>query len=189
VLVALLGIALLGERPGDRQWLGVIVYLVGAGIFLYPAEFPAGQLVGLAVALLGLLSNAGAAVLGRAVNRAAQLDALSVTVVSMGIGSAVLVAAGLIFEGWPQFGPRAWLIILGLALFNTALAFTLWNASQRVLTAMESSVINNTMLIQIALLAWLFLGEDLGPKEIVGLGLAAAGTLVVQLSRRSPASA
>ena len=38
---------------------------------------------------------------------------------------------------------------------------TIWNYTLRTLTAMESSIINGTMLIQIAVLAWIFLGEDI----------------------------
>jgi drug/metabolite transporter (DMT)-like permease len=48
----------------------------------------------------------------------------------------------------------------------------------------ESSIINNTMLIQIAILAWLFLGDQLSGQEIVGLALAVAGTLIVQTARQ-----
>ena len=70
-----------------------------------------------------------------------------------------------------------------LAVVNTALAFTLWNLTQRTLSAIETSIINNTMLIQIAILAWLFLGERLSVRAIVGLALAAIGTLIVQLRR------
>jgi len=47
----------------------------------------------------------------------------------------------------------------------------------------ESSVINNTMLIQIAVLAWVFLGEGLNGRAIAGLALAGAGTLIVQVRR------
>lgn len=54
----------------------------------------------------------------------------------------------------------------------------------RRLSAVESSIVNNTMLIQIAVLAWVFLGESLGPRQIAGLGLASLGTLVVQLAGR-----
>ena len=39
------------------------------------------------------------------------------------------------------------------------------------------------MLIQIALLAWVFLDESLSPKGIGGILLAASGVLVVQLAR------
>jgi drug/metabolite transporter (DMT)-like permease len=46
---------------------------------------------------------------------------------------------------------------------------------------MESSIINNTMLIQIALLAWAFLGEDLTGQQVIGMLLAGLGILAVQL--------
>jgi drug/metabolite transporter (DMT)-like permease len=49
---------------------------------------------------------------------------------------------------------------------------------------MESTVINNTMLIQIAILAWLFLGESLSGQKIVGMIVAAVGALLVQLREK-----
>jgi drug/metabolite transporter (DMT)-like permease len=52
---------------------------------------------------------------------------------------------------------------------------------------MESSIINSTMLIQIAVLAWIFLGEEITWQEGVGMFLAGLGVLLVQLWRqRSP---
>jgi drug/metabolite transporter (DMT)-like permease len=45
------------------------------------------------------------------------------------------------------------------------------------------TIINNTMLIQIAVLAWLFLGEQITPGEIGGLLLVMIGTLIVQIAR------
>jgi drug/metabolite transporter (DMT)-like permease len=72
-------------------------------------------------------------------------------------------------------------MIAWLAVVNSALAFTLWNHTQRYLAAAESSLINNTMLIQITFLAWVFLREPVGVKQALGLGLAAIGAAVVQL--------
>ena len=71
-------------------------------------------------------------------------------------------------------------------MVNSAFAFTLWNHTLRTLTAMESSVLNNTMIFQVALLAWVFLAEVLTPRQIAGILLAGAGALVVQLRRGSP---
>lgn len=184
VLVALLSALLLGEHPHPRQWSGVALYLVGAGLFLYPAGLAGARALGFVVALVGLFSNALAALLGRALGREARLSPLAVTFVSMGVGAAALLVSGLAVQGLPSLSARSWLIVLWLALVNTAFAFTLWNLTLRRLSAVESSVINNTMLIQIALLAWLFLGESLGVRELLGLLLAALGTLVVQLARR-----
>ena len=184
ILVAFLGLAFLSERPLPSQWGGVLLFLIGAGVFLYPATFASGQLLGLLVAGVGLLANAGASVLGRFVNRAADLPAAAVTLVSMGIGAIVLFGVGVTTEGLPDLSLRGWLIVLWLAGVNTALAFTLWNVTLQRLSALESSVINNTMLIQIAVLAWVFLGEALGVRQVVGILLAAGGALVVQLASR-----
>lgn len=183
-LVPLLGIPLLGETLTRSQWGGVGVYLAGALVYFYPVSIPAGEAVGLLIVLGGVLANALSTVLGRDVNRAATLPALAVTVASMGVGSVVLLGTGIAVQGLPALDARGWLIIVWLALVNTAFAFTLWNHTQRTLPAVETSIINNTMLIQIAVLAWVFLGEALSAREIGGLALAATGTLLVQLRRR-----
>jgi drug/metabolite transporter (DMT)-like permease len=76
----------------------------------------------------------------------------------------------------------AWTLVLWLAVVNTAFAFALWNHTLRTLGAMESNVLNNTMLAQIALLAWIFLGESLNGRQLLGVGLAMAGIAIVQLA-------
>jgi drug/metabolite transporter (DMT)-like permease len=182
VVVALLGAAFLAERPTPLQGVGVALFLVGAVTFLYPADFPRGQAIGLIIAVAGLLANAGASLLGRYVNRSATLPSVAVTLISMGVGSVLLLGAGIGVQGPPDLSLRGWAIVAWLAAVNTAFAFTLWNETLRSLSAVESSIVNNTMLIQIAVLAWVFLGESLDPRQIAGLVLAAAGTLVVQLA-------
>lgn len=185
VTIALLGMVFLKEYLTGWQWAGVAVSLVGAVIYLHPIGFPAAQVVGVIAVVSGMLANSVSSVLGRAVNRGGGLPPLVVTAVSMGVGALLMLALGLLTEGWPILTAQSWLLIAVLALVNTALAFTLWNLALQVLSAAESSVINNTMLIQIAVLAWLFLGEALDAKAVTGLALAALGTLLVQL-RRAP---
>ncbi|MGH2537735.1 MAG: DMT family transporter [Candidatus Promineifilaceae bacterium] len=186
ILVALAAIRLLAERPTGGQWAGALLYLAGALLYFFPLSVPAGQALGYAIVAGGVLANAAAALLGRHVNRSLGLPALSVTVASMGIGGLALLAAGLLGQGLPPLSPLNWAIILWLALVNSAFAFTLWNRSLRVLTALEASVINNTMMIQIPILAWLFLGERPLPQQWLGMLLAAAGVFWVQLAWRRP---
>jgi drug/metabolite transporter (DMT)-like permease len=183
VIVALLGIPLLAEQPTAPQWIGVLVNVVGAVIYFYPVSLSATQIVGLTIVAVGVLANAGSSVLGRRINRERDLSPLMVTIVSMGSGAATLLVTGVLFHGCPQLEPAHWAIIGWLAVVNTAFAFTLWNHTLRTLTAAESSIINNTMLIQIAILAWLFLGERLTGREMVGMALAGVGALIVQLRR------
>ena len=181
-LVALMAIPFLGENPTPLQWGGMMIYLIGAMVYLLPVEIPLA-VAGLAAAVIGLVANAGSSVLGRLVNREEDLHPLVVTVVSMGVGAAALMVVGLARQGLPQLSWKSWGIIVWLAAINTACAFTLWNHTLRRLTAVESSLINNTMLIQIALLAWVFLDEPLSPKGITGIVVAAVGVLLVQLAR------
>ena len=187
VVVALLGIVLLHETPTGRQWLGVGVYLLGVAVYFYPAALPAEQVAGVAVALLCVLGAASSTVVGRGINRGTHLSPLLVTTVSMGVGAVALLATGVALQGFSAIPLEGWLIVAWLAVVNTAVAFPIWNRTLRTLSAVESSIINSTMLVQIALLAWLFLGETLSPQDLAGLALVALGVLVVQLGRTTRA--
>jgi drug/metabolite transporter (DMT)-like permease len=180
-LVALLGIPVLGEHLSRPQWLGIAVYLAGTLIYFLPLSIRL-QWLGLGAALVGLVANASAGLLGRGVMRQGALPSILVTAVSMGFGSLLLLVVGVVSEPLPTFSARGWAIVLWLAVVNTAVAFTLWNHTLRRLTAVESSMVNNTMLVQIAALAWIFLGEGLGGRQIAGLALAVVGILAVQLA-------
>jgi drug/metabolite transporter (DMT)-like permease len=181
VTVALLGIVWLSEKPTSLQWGGTGLAIIGASLYFYPAAMPKTQIIGVIVALAGILVHAISLILGRDINRSRRYHPLVVTVVSMGAGSIVLLVTGLCVEGIPAIDLKGWGIIVWLALVNTALAFTLMNHTLRTLTAMESSMINGTMLLWIPILAVVFLGESITVNEIFGLFLAGIGTLVVQV--------
>ncbi len=185
VTVAFMGIWVLAEPLNLLQWGGVVLNLLGIVIYFHPPAFPGSQLLGLVAALVGVLANAGSSILGRAVNRRADIQPLPVTAVSMGVGALVLVTTGVTIQGLPPLSVQHWMIIGWLAVVNTAFAFTLWNRTLRTLTAVESSIINSTMLAQIAVLAWVFLGESLTWQRALGLSLAGLGTVIVQLRRDS----
>lgn len=181
IVVAFLGLALLAEQPRGRQWLGVGLSITGGLLYFHPMRLPASGFLGFIIVIFGVLANALSAILGRYINRDSIIQPFTVTLVSMGSGSMVLLASGLLVQGLPQLSALHWAIIGWLAIINTAFAFTLWNHTLRTLPAMESSIINNTMMIQIAILAWIFLGERLSWQEGIGLTTAAIGALLVQL--------
>lgn len=181
VLVAFFGIVALGEVPSRLQWGGMVLFLAGVLLYFLPISGSDQPALGFALAGFTVCANAAAAVLGRSVNRGAAIPPLAVTATSMGVGAISLLGIGLAVQGLPPISPAGWVIVAWLAVVNTALAFTLWNRSLRELSAVESSIINNTMLVQIAVLAWLFLGERLAWRDVVGLALATAGIVIAQL--------
>jgi drug/metabolite transporter (DMT)-like permease len=185
ITVAVMGIIWLAERPSQFQWLGLGLATLGAVIYFYPVMLQTSQVLGVIVSLIGILANAGAVIFGRNLNRAGNISPLLVTFISMGFGSIALLIAGISLQGLPNLTIQSWAIIGWLAVVNTAFAFTVWNHTLRTLSAMESSIINGTMLIWIPMLAIIFLGESITGKELIGLVFAGVGTLIVQLRHPS----
>jgi len=183
VAIALLGLIWLAEKPTRFQWIGIILVLFGAVIYFYPVSIPRAQYIGVIVSLVGVGANAISSILGRSINRSMEHHPLVVTVISMGAGSIILLGVGLFTEGIPTIDIKGWGLILWLAIVNTAFAFTLWNHTLRTLSAVESSIINSTMLIWIPLFAVAFMGETISLKAIIGLAIAGIGTLIVQVRR------
>jgi len=184
VMVGFLGMIFLRENPSKGQWFGIVLTVIGVAVYFLPLNIQGVQVMGLFIALGGALSNAVSSLLGRQVNRFTNSSPLIITFVSMGIGSLVLLMIGIVFQGFGQLDWQSWLLIAWLAVINTAFAFTLWNHTLRTLSALESSIINNLMLPQIAILAFVFLGETLNGKEILGLILVSLGVIVVQLQKK-----
>ena len=183
VLVAFFGVITLREVPSRLQWVGIIIFIAGTLTYFGQVSIPDGKTFALTLAGFTVCANAAAALLGRSVNRERTIPPLVVTVISMGVGAISLLGIGIVTQGLPPLSLAGWTVIVWLAVVNTALAFTLWNKTLRILSAMESSIINNTMLVQIAVLAWLFLGERLALSNVVGLILAMVGVLMVQMAR------
>ncbi|NIN63415.1 MAG: EamA family transporter [Anaerolineae bacterium] len=123
-----------------------------------------------------------ASIQGRNVARSKTISPLLVTVVSMGAGSMTLLASGAISQGTVHISVMSWLIILWLSVVNTSFTFVLWNRTLRTLSAVESTIISNAMIVEIAVLAWFFLGERVTLLDAAGLGAVIAGAVIVQLS-------
>ena len=188
ILIAFYGMASHSENTSLTQWGGILITVIGVLIYFLPLSMEGGQIPGLLAGLVAVSANSASSILGRYINTQEKLNPLVVTSVSMGIGGMLMLVIGILTQGMGRLNLAQWAVIGWLAVVNTAIAFTLWNKSLQTLTAVESSIINGTMLPQIAVLAWIFLGETLGGKEIFGMTFVLVGTLIVQLWRYLPTS-
>jgi drug/metabolite transporter (DMT)-like permease len=188
ILIAVYSMFSIHERTSLLQWGGIFLSIAGALVYFLPLSLDGALAFGLLAAFIGVTANSTASVLGRSINSHGRIHPLVVTTISMGVGGVLMLAIGLAAQGVGRLTIQQWGIIAWLAVVNTAFAFTLWNKSLQTLTAVESSIINSTMLPQIAILAWIFLDEPLGNRQIAGLALVASGTLIVQLWRYLPFS-
>lgn len=157
-MVGIMSIFWWRERANRMQWFGIAITLGGTLLYFLPIVEGRLAVIGIAAALLGLVTNSGATLMGRHINLQSHLSPLVITFVSMGIGSALMLLSGGLLYGFGSPSPLDWGIIVWMALVNTAFAFTLWNKTQRTLAPVESSIILSLMMPLIALLAWVFLG-------------------------------
>ncbi len=183
LLVTFLGVLLLAERPSRLQWLGVVINLGGILLYFLPFSLANTSLAGLGIACVALLANSLASIISRKTNRERRLNPLTITTISIGIGATIILATGLATEPFPVLNLTGILTIVWLAVVNTAFAFTAFYFTQQTLSAMESSILNGTMMIYIPILAWIFLGEQVGWIQIVGMIIAAIGAVLVQVRR------
>lgn len=179
--IALLGSWMLQETVNRKQYLGMFILLAGALIFFLPLESYNMSIPGLIASIVTLMSNVFNSIFSRKILRAGKYPVMVMTGVCMGIGSIIMVITSRAWEVIPQISPSLWAILIYLALINTALAFVMWNTSLQQLTAFEANIINNTMLVQIAILSWIFLGDAISWKMAVGMGLVMGGAVLVNL--------
>jgi drug/metabolite transporter (DMT)-like permease len=123
-------------------------------------------------------------ILGREVARERQLDTLLLTAIPLAFGGGLLLVLGLLVEGSPRFTGTALIVVIWLAVVNTALAYLLYNHSLQTLTAFEVNIMMNLTPLATAGLAGLLLGERLEEVQIVGMVVVIAGVGLVQWHRR-----
>lgn len=182
IMVLVLGVLVLGERPTQLQILGLTFVIAGAYLF-FNAQFFANSILGIIITLLSGFGWASYLVSGRLLFVKGEVNPLGLTSFSMGLGTIALFGAFAFFEGLPAVSLSSWMIIGWLGVVNTAIAFFLWNHALQRLEAFEISVLQNTMLVQIAILAWLLLDETLTSMKLIAMAMVFFGALVVQLRR------
>ncbi len=188
IFVAISAVFLLKEIPTRLQVIGLLVNLVGLFLFFYPFGFSRSAAPGYLFGILYLAANVFGTLIGRKVNYKGRLNPIAVTVVSMGIGSTIMLTSGLLWEGIPTLSSQSLLILIVLAVVNTAFTFVMWNYSLQTLTAMESSIINGMMLVFITIFSWIFLNETQTFLGVAGLLLAFIGAIIVNIRIERKAS-
>ena len=184
VVTAIVAMRTKRERASALQVGGIVVLIAGVVVY-FGLEAPSGDATtGLLVAASIPVVVGGAAVLGRrvAVQSRDYGGPASMTAIAMPVGAGVMMLVALLVEGVPAFSLTAWVLIVWLAVINTALTYTLWAQTQRSLRAVESSVLGDLTVIGVAILGWVVLGEGLGIAQIAGIAIALTGVVVVKVA-------
>ncbi len=183
LLILFGGVVFLREIPTRLQVGGVIISLVGNAAF-FSSGLGTGELLGIAIVTIGMVSFAAFGILGRGLARDGRADTIHLTGIPLAIGGGLLLLIALPLEGLPVLDREALLIILWLALINTAAAYLIYNHALKTITALEMNVLMNLSPLGTAIFAWILLGETLTWIETGGMLIVVIGVTLVQWRKR-----
>lgn len=179
VAVAILASVVERTPPTRAQLAGLGIIL--AGIYTYfPHNIGGARLAGVLLNVLSSSMWAVAVVLTHIAVSRMRMTSLKLTAVSMMTGSSVLLLVALMHDRLYAPSPGQMLVLAYLAFVNTAFAFALYNHTMKFLGAFEIAAFQDSMVIQIGILAAIFLGESISPVMALGMLLVVAGVVVVQ---------
>jgi len=181
VIVLTLGLVFLKTTPTPRQVAGIALVIAGAYIY-FGGGVSASSLTGVIVTFVSGLGWAAYLVASRAFFKPGEIGPLGLSAFAMGVGTVFIAGSAWVYEGFTALSLGGWGIVLWLGVVNTAAAFFLWNHALQRVEAFEISILQNTMLIQIAILSVIFLGEKLTASKMLGMAAVFVGVLIVQLS-------
>ena len=179
LLVFFGGMIWLKEIPNPYQTTGIIITLVGTGMFFSVGLKP-GEPMGILLMAFALLCFTVFGILGRNTARAQTVDTLSLTAYPLALGGGLLLLVAIPIEGIPHASLQTWGLVVWLAAINTSLAYVLYNHSLQVLTAFQMNVLLNLAPLGTAMLGWLFLNEHLTVLQFIGMIVVIVGVALVQ---------
>jgi drug/metabolite transporter (DMT)-like permease len=183
LFVAVLAAIFLGEHLTGRQWLGLMVGLVGAAVVVWDGPLWPPALSPSALVVVGgaLAWSVGTVVAARGVRGRAEPLALAAW--QMLLGGAVLVLGGLVGEGAPDATTLRELgLILLLAVVWSAVPFAMFYMALQRAPAAEVSAWFFLVPVVGVLMAWPLLGETPSAQLVAGM-VGVSGGLWLVLGR------
>jgi drug/metabolite transporter (DMT)-like permease len=178
IIIAVMAAIFLKERLTIKEISGIVLSVIGVIMVGFIAEvhndapnsFLGNWLMIGAIFVWGIYT-----ILSKKV---AEIDALVVTCVSTMIGTVLLLPA-VTFELWhkplPVITSDGWWAIIYLGVLPSAISFFLYNKAMEALTASEVGVFTNIDPVIGAVIAVIFLNEDINIWQIAGTILVLAG--------------
>ena len=185
LLVALAGWAVFGTRVRPLGVAGLIAGIVGVTLIMGARLSGGTDIFGLLLLIIGVISLTVAtlAVMGASSGG----NVLAIVGLQLLVGAALLAVPAILFEPFVV----DWNTELIIAFFYTTLvpglaATWVWFLLVGRIGAVRASTFHFLNPFLGVLIAAGFLGESIGPLDVVGVVIIAGGILAVQLSKQAP---
>lgn len=192
VLVALLAAPLLGEKPSLITVLALVTAVMGTAMLVFSDMDTNGtlRLAGILMALLAALVYTGFTLTSRysstgtSVFTTAFICFFTAALILLPV---VVLSGG--FEGLEELKIRHWLMVAVIGIVPTCIGYVSFFAGMKTTPATLSSIIVTLEPLFVALLAWIILGEILGPVGIAGAFILTAAVVVASRYGGKPGAA
>lgn len=171
VLVAILAAPLLGERPGLITVMALITAVIGTTMLVLSDMDTTGtlRLAGILMALLAALVYTGFTLTSR--HSSTGTSVFTTAFICFFTAALILLPVVMLtggFAGLEELELRHWLMVAFVGIVPTCIGYVSFFAGMKTTPATLSSIIVTLEPLFVALLAWIFLEEVLGPIGIAG---------------------
>jgi DME family drug/metabolite transporter len=184
VVVALGSPMVTGEHLTPKIFLALVSALGGTVLLVVANANPQGEHATLSGIFLSLLAAIGYAIFilcGRLLT--SMYHPLHVNAVAFGSGAILLLCFALPLGSLSvAYSTWEWLVLLYLGCVPTALAYGLFQAGMRSLSATVTSIVTLCEPLTAALLAWIIFHEELGPLSWLGAAFL-LGAMILLMGR------
>jgi DME family drug/metabolite transporter len=189
VLVAILAAPLLGEKPGLLTVLSAIAAIIGTSMLVVSDMETTGSLriAGILMALLAAAVYTGFTLTSR--YNSAGMPVFTTAFICFFTAALILlpvVAFSGGFEGLNTMGAHHWLMVAYIGVVPTCLGYLLFFKGMQNTPATLSSIIVTLEPLFVALLAWMILGEVLGPTGILGAVILTVAVIIASRYGKTP---
>ena len=177
LFAALLAIPFLGERPGWRRWVGLLVGFIGALVIIRPglADVSFGALM----VLLSSLAWAGALIIIKLLSKTD--TSLTITIFAALFLTPITGIAALFV--WTAPAASTWLLLIGIGAFGS---LTQWSIAQAFHEADATVVLpfDFTKLLWASAIGYLVFNEVPDPLALLGGGIILGSVTYVAYRER-----
>ncbi len=168
MIVAFLAVMLRLEKMTGKLLLALVLAVIGC-VFLVGIQTDISEdvIFGAILAFFSALGYAGMIVCGRFLAR--DYHPLQITCVGFGTSTLLFIVMNLAVGIVPPGQVEGWLLLVYLGVVPTAIAYSLFLAGMKEVTATTASILSLLESVVAAALAWLLFGETLQLSGGVGV--------------------
>ncbi|WP_343080304.1 DMT family transporter [Ostreiculturibacter nitratireducens] len=187
LMVAGIGWAVFGDRVRPLGLAGLVAGVAGVVLIMGTRLSGGVDLPGLAYCFIAALALAVATLTVRGASSGGNV--MMIVGLQMFVGAAVLAVVALLFEtGTVNFTPRLALAFTYTTLVPGLLATVVWFLLVNRIGAVKAATFHFLNPFFGVAVAATLLNEKLGPWDLIGVAVIAAGILAVQLSKQAVAA-